>query len=123
MILKALIMNYHCHLSPELLSSCEIKILSLLKNNCLVWVESYSICLSVTDIFIIMSLSFISCSMSERKKERIEFPSFLNLLIHHINAYTHHILLTQSVDGHLGRFHVLPILNNIDVTMSVQISL
>ena len=70
-----------------------------------------------------MSLSFISCSMSERKKERIEFPSFLNLLIHHINAYTHHILLAQSVDGHLGRFHVLPILNNIDVTMSVQISL
>lgn len=84
------------------------------------WNHIVFVFLWLTLLFIIMSVCFISCSMSERKKERIEFPPFLSLLIHHINAHTHHILLTQSVDGRLGRFHVLPILNNIDVTVSVQ---
>ena len=81
-----------------------------------IYVLIYSICFFLSDLYFIL---YISRSIYNSTND----PILLFLWLNNIPLYTHHVFfIHSSLDGHLGCFHVLGVVNSAAVNVWVHVS-
>ena len=79
-----------------------------------IWVKSYGICLSLSDLFLLREITSRSINIANDK--------ILSLL--GLSSISLYICTTSlSVNRHLGCFHILEIVNNAAINIGVRISI